>query len=301
LSAPSRFESIFAANALKGQTVFITGGGTGIGRCIAHEVAALGGTSVIGGRRIEPLESTVAEIVEAGGRADFVKVNVRDADEVAAVVDTIVQRHGRIDGLVNSAGGQFTSRADEISPNGWRSVVDLNLTGTFLVCREVFLGSMHEHGGSIVSIVADVRNGMPSRAHSGAARAGVMNLAKTLAIEWAPSEVRVNTIAPGPIYSTVFEEFSTERAGETVERLRRTPAGRIGTESEVSAAAVFLLSPAAAFMTGQTLYVDGGGSLTPETMPSLPTGLATKPFNGFHLARSEKPLLWTEQHDPANE
>lgn len=285
MSEQRRFRSVFRDDALAGQVVLVTGGGTGLGRCVVHEIAALGGTPVLAGRRPEPLRQTADEIEKAGGRADVVPLNIRDADTVAAGVAETVRRHGRIDGLVNNAGGQFAADVGDISPNGWRSVVDLNLTGTFLMTREVFHASMARHGGAVVSVVADMWNGMPSRAHAGAARAGVVNLTKTLAVEWAPHHVRVNAVAPGMFYSTVMDDYPAERRQEVFERARRIPAGRVGTESEFSAAVVFLLTAAAAFITGETVRVDGGGSLTPEPMAPLPAGDWMSPFNGFHLAR----------------
>jgi citronellol/citronellal dehydrogenase len=285
----ARYASVFRTDALADRVVLVTGGGTGLGRCIAHEVAALGAIAVLAGRRPEPLAHTAEEIRDAGGRADVVPFNIRDADAVAAGVAGIVGRHGRVDGLVNNAGGQFAAGAADISPNGWRSVVDLNLNGMFQVTREVFHSSMVHHGGAVVSVTADMWNGMPSRAHSGAARAGVVNLTKTLAVEWAPYRVRVNGVAPGMIFSTVMDDYPVAHQRTVQERARRIPAGRLGTESELSAAVVFLLTDAAAFINGETLRVDGGGSLTPEPPEPLPAGEWAPPFNGFHLAKQPVP------------
>jgi citronellol/citronellal dehydrogenase len=272
--------SIFRDGLLAGRVVLVTGGGTGIGKRIALEAAALGATVVVAARRQQPLETTVDEIVGAGGTADWMTLDIRDADAVEEAVETLVERYERIDGLVNNAGGQFPSRAEDISPNGWRTVVDLNLNGTFLMSRAVFRAAMAESGGSIVNIVADMWNGFPGMAHTGAARAGVVNLTSTLGVEWASRQVRVNAVAPGLIDSSGMDTYhpdirrAAQQAGEQI------PAGRLGTEAEVSAAVVFLLSPAAAFITGETLRVDGGGSL--HKMPLLPVDTDTPlpPFTG---------------------
>jgi citronellol/citronellal dehydrogenase len=279
------YRSVFRPDLLAGQTVLVTGGGTGIGRCIAHEVAALGGTPVLAARRAEPLETTAAEIREAGGTVDHLTVDIRDAEAIDAAVATVVERHGPIDALVNNAGGQFPAPADQISPNGWRTVVDLNLNGTFLVTRAVYAASMREHGGAVVSIVADMWNGFPFMAHTGAARAAVVNLTKSLAVEWAAQRVRVNAVAPGLIFSSGMDTYDPEVQRAAAATARKIPAGRIGTESETSSAVVFLLSEAAAFITGETIRVDGAASLLKQPMLPLGEGEALPAYDGFHLAR----------------
>lgn len=286
------YASVFRPGLFDGQVALVTGGGTGIGRCIAHELAALGATVVIAARREEHLRDTVAEVAEAGGRADRQVVNIRDEASVEEMVAAVVERHGRIDALVNNAGGQFPSAAEQISPNGWRTVIDLNLTGTFLVTRAVFNASMAAHGGAVVSITADARNGFPGMAHTGAARAGVENLTKTLAVEWASRHVRVNAVAPGTIYSSGMETYAEEFQRIAASGARRIPAGRVGTESEVSAAVCFLLSPAAGFITGETLRVDGGAPLQRVPMIDVGAVVSVPPFDGFHLAR-EVPEYWS--------
>lgn len=292
-----RYRSAFAPGLFDGTVVLITGGGTGIGRALAHELAALGATVVIAARREEPLLATVAEIAEAGGRADHVLVNIREQESIEAMVTEVLARHGRIDGLVNNAGGQFPSPAEAISPNGWRTVVDLNLNGTFLVTREVFNAWMGANGGAVVSVIADMWNGFPMMAHTGAARAGVENLTKTLATEWGPRGVRVNAVAPGTIYSSGMDTYEEGFARAIAEQASRIPAGRVGTESETSAAVVFLLSDAAAFITGETLKVDGGASLAKVQLTPLTAHDAIPAFDGFHLAR-ELPASWRGS-DPA--
>lgn len=280
----STFDSVFRAGLFTDQVALITGGGTGIGRCIAHELASLGATVVVAGRRLEPLETTVGEIQAAGGSADYVPLNIREEDVVKAAVTEIVERHGAINLLVNNAGGQFASPAAAMAIKGWRAVVDTNLTGTFLVTQEVFKQSMNRRGGAIVNIVADMWNGFPGMAHTGASRAGVVNLTKTLALEWSSANVRINAVAPGLVLSSGLKTYP-KAVLQTVRRLaKENPAGRAGTESEVSAAVAFLLSPAAAWINGETLRIDGAASL--QKAPLLPMMPPRNPvkWDGFHLA-----------------
>jgi citronellol/citronellal dehydrogenase len=273
--------SIYRPGLFAGRVVVITGGGTGIGRRIALELGGLGATVVLAARRSEPLEATAAEITAAGGTADWLTLDVRDADAVEESIGTIVERYERIHGLVNNAGGQFPARSEDISPNGWRTVVDLNLTGTFLVSRAVFRAAMSETGGSIVNIVADMWRGFPGMAHTGAARAGVVNLTKTLGVEWASRQVRVNAVAPGIIDSSGMDTYHPDIKAAAREGATRIPAGRMGTEAEVSAAVVLLLSDAAAFITGETVRVDGGGSLYSRPLLPIDIDEPIRPFTGL--------------------
>jgi citronellol/citronellal dehydrogenase len=272
--------SIFRPGLLDDRVVLVTGGGTGIGRRIALEAAALGATVVVAARRQELLEATVAAITDAGGTADWMTLDIRDADAVEEAAATLVERYERIDGLVNNAGGQFPARAEDISPNGWRTVVDLNLNGTFLMSRAIFRAAMADHGGSIVNIVADMWNGFPGMAHTGAARAAVVNLTATLGVEWASRHVRVNAVAPGLIDSSGMDTYHPDIRAAARKSGTKIPAGRLGTEAEVSAAVMFLLSPAAAFITGETLRVDGGGSLHKEPLLPIATDAPLPPFTG---------------------
>jgi citronellol/citronellal dehydrogenase len=279
------YSSLFRDGLFDDRVVLITGGGTGIGRCIAHEVAVLGGTAVLVGRREAPLKNTADEIRQLGGTAGYVTADIRKPEEVQAAVAQAVERHGHIDGLVNNAGGQFPVRAQDISPNGWRAVLELNLSGTFQVSQAVYAASMSERGGAIVCITAAVDNGFPLFAHAGAARAGVANLTKSLAIEWAPAGVRVNSVAPGIIFTSGVRQYPIDHQRNLADRTRSIPAGRPGTESEVAAAVTFLLSPAAAYVTGVTLGVDGGSGLA--ALPALAAQQAAGErsplpvFNGF--------------------
>ncbi len=279
----ARFESIFRPGLFEGRIAFVTGGGTGLGRCIAHELAALGATVAIGARRREPLERTADEIARAGGSCDLVQLNVRDEREVERAVGELIARHGRIDALVNNAGGQFVAPADQMSPNGWRAVIDLNLNGCFLVSHAVYRACMREHGGAIVNMLADIWTGYPGMAHMSAARAGIENLTRTLAMEWGRAGVRINCLAPGTILSSGLATYDADMQRFILEEGDHLPLGRLGTESEVSAAAAFLLSPAAAYITGETLRVDGGAQFQKRRL--LPVGhhRRSHPFHAFHL------------------
>lgn len=284
----SAYESVFRPNLFEGEVHVVTGGGSGIGRCTAHELASLGATVVITGRKAEKLDAVRAEIEADGGKVDTQAFDIRDEDVVKSSVAGILERHGRIDGLVNNAGGQYPSPLQMISKKGFDTVVATNLTGGFLMSREVFVQSMQkESGGAIVNVVADMWNGMPGMGHSGAARAGVVNLTKTAAYEWAPSHVRVNAVAPGYIASSGFDTYDAPMK-EILKTLKgHTPMRRHGTEAECSAAICFLLSPGAAFITGITVPIDGGAPLGTPVFP-LPDHEGSPEFNGFHLATTPK-------------
>mgnify|MGYP002629568104 CR=1 FL=1 len=282
-ASPNRYQSIYRDGLFLGQVALITGGGTGIGRCIAHELAALGAHVVIAGRRPEPLASTVLEIETTGGSASAATLDIRDQASVSATLQDIVSQHGRLDLLVNNAGGQFMSGAEDIRPKGWRAVIDTNLNGTFWVTQSAFQAWMGAHGGSIVSIVADMWNGFPGMSHTGAARAAVVNLTKTLAVEWAQHGIRVNAVAPGLILSSGMKTYPADVLEMIIPMMKRTPSARLGTEAEVSAAVVYLLSPAAAFTTGATIRVDGASSLAKVPMMPLDAHDALPAWSGFHL------------------
>jgi citronellol/citronellal dehydrogenase len=279
-----RFQSVFRDDLFAGQTALVTGGGTGIGRCIAHELARLGATVIVAGRRTEPLAAVVAEIRDAGGVAHAESMNIRDEDAVQAAVKSLVERHGHIGLLVNNAGGQFALPAVLIKPKGWKAVIETNLNGTWFVTQALFAQTMRKHGGAVVSIVADMWNGFPGMAHTGAARAGVVNLMQTLAIEWAAAGVRLNCVAPGFVLSSGLHNYPDPVRKMAREVFVSGPAGRPATESEVSAATCFLLSPAAAYISGTTVRVDGGSSLHKDLMlPISGQHDKIKPFHGFHL------------------
>jgi len=287
------YESIFKPELFSGQVIIVTGGGSGIGRCTAHELAALGALVVLTGRRIEKLETVAAEIREDGGKADVIAFDIRDEDAVIASVSDILERHAKIDGLVNNAGGQFPARLEDISSNGWNAVVATNLNGGFLVSREVYRKWMKAHGGAMVNIIADMWRSMVEMGHSGAARAGMMSFTETAAVEWGPDGVRVNAVAPGWVMSSGFDTYDDPEIRKRFSEMPNyVPIKRIGTEAELSAAIAFLLSPAASFITGSCIRVDGGVPNTCINIP-LPDGESRiEPYEGFH--RAVKPSVLDE-------
>jgi len=201
----------------------------------------------------------------------------------------VAAEHGPVAGLVNNAGGQFPAPLMMISKRGFDAVVANNLTGGFLMMRELFNQSMEQHGGAIVNMTADFRNGMPGMGHSGAARAGMSNLTQTAAFEWAHAGVRVNAVAPGWIASSGMDSYGPAMRS-IIPRLKdHVPLKRLGLEAEVSAAIVFLLSPAAAFISGVTLQIDGAASLGSEIFP-LGNSSKSVPFDGFHRATTPEAL-----------
>jgi citronellol/citronellal dehydrogenase len=277
------YRSIFHPSLFAGQTVWVTGGGSGIGRCVAHELAALGALVVISGRTADKLDRVAAEIGEDGGRCATRPFDIRDEEAVRANVASVVAEHGPVHGLVNNAGGQFPAPMQGISKKGFEAVVANNLTGGFLMMREVFNQSMHKHGGAIVNMTADFRNGMPGMAHSGAARSGMSNLTMTAAYEWASAGVRVNAVAPGWVASSGMDTYGGAMRSLIPKLKAHVPLARLATEAEISAAIVFLLSPGAAFITGITVQIDGGSSLGSAVFP-LVSHDRSRPFDGFHRA-----------------
>lgn len=287
------YQSIYAPGLFDGQTVVITGGGSGLGRCTAHELAHLGAHVVITGRNQDKLDTVVAEIAEDGGSVSAHVCDIRDEEAVRATVATIIAERGRIDALVNNAGGQYKSPLKDISTKGFEAVVRNNLTGGFIMMRETFTQWMSEHGGAIVNIIADISNGWPGMGHSGAARGGMLTLTETAACEWAEHGVRVNALAPGGIASSGFDTYSeADRAYFREQAVPVIPLRRFGTESEISAGIVYLLSPAAAYVTGSTLRVDGG---TPNWRGGWPLQGTdhTPAFNGFHRGSAPSVLAGT--------
>jgi citronellol/citronellal dehydrogenase len=280
------YRSVFRPGLFAGQTIVVTGAGSGIGRCTAHELASLGAHVVLVGRTLAKLEAVAGEIREDGGAASHHACDIRDEEAVRATVAAVLAARGRIHGLVNNAGGQFPADLAGISARGWQAVIANNLTGGFLVARECYTQCMREHGGAIVNMLADMWNGMPGMGHSGAARAGMLNLTETAAAEWAP--VRVNAVAPGWIASSGMDTYP-EAMQPLIQSLpRHVPAQRLGTEAEVSAAIVFLLSEAAAFVSGACLRIDGAAPNARRHW-KIAASRPSPEFDGFH--RSRKPRV----------
>jgi len=276
------YRSVFRPGLFAGQTVIVTGGGSGIGRCTAHELAALGAHVVLVGRTETRLQAVSAEIVADGGSASHAACDIRDEDAVKATVAGVLASRGRIHGLVNNAGGQFPAPLAGISAKGWQAVLANNLTGGFLVARECYNQCLREHGGAIVNMLADMWAGMPGMGHSGAARAGMLNFTETAACEWAP--VRVNAVAPGWIASSGMDTYPEAMKPLIRSLPQHVPAHRFGTESEVSAAIVFLLSEAAAFVSGACLRIDGAAPNARRHW-MMSGGKPSPSYDGFHRSR----------------
>jgi len=244
-----------------GQTVIVTGGGTGLGKAIAVEFARAGARVGILSRSPEHLEKGVQAVAACGGTAVGAAADIRDAGQIAAAFDTIEQALGPVTLLINNAAGNFPAPAEKISPNGWRSITQIVLDGTFFCSREFALRRLAAGGGgAIVNIVATYAwTGGPATAASAAAKAGVVNLTQTLAVEWAPDNIRVNGIAPGRFVHDDMPARMT--AGEGQDPGSNIPAQRTGDVRELGWAATFLCSPFASYITGHTLVVDGGNWL----------------------------------------
>jgi citronellol/citronellal dehydrogenase len=290
----SGYRSAFAPGLFTGQVVIVTGGGSGIGRCTAHELASLGATVVLVGRKADKLHATAQEIREDGGTASTQVCDIRQEDAVKACVAAVLAQHGRMDGLVNNAGGQFMAPLAHISAKGWEAVVNTNLTGGFLMARECFAQHMAAHGGAVVNIVADMWGSMPGMGHSGAARAGMVSFTETAAYEWAQHGVRVNAVAPGYIASNGMDQYPPEAGARLREMRKMVPQGRFGNEAETSSVIVFLLSPAASFVSGSVYRVDGARPQAREgwgqlcAAPEVQQRNAVKAFEGFHRCVAPK-------------
>ena len=245
---------------LKGKAALVTGGGSGIGAGIAKMLAAQGAKVALVGRTLEKLETVASQIRDAGGEARASAADVRDYAALDGAITGAADAFGGLDILVNSAAGNFLAPAASLSANGFRSVIDIDLCGTFNSCRSAF-AHLSKKGGSIVSITATQATvATPLQCHAGAAKAGIEKLTRDLALEWARSGIRVNAVAPGPIEGTEgMSRLAPAGAGDALKK--RVPLARYGTIEEVCEAVLFLVSPAGAYVTGSTILVDGGTSL----------------------------------------
>ena len=262
---------MFATPVLEGQTAIVTGGGTGIGLAIARALGRLGATVAIASRDEAHRAAGAAALERDGARALAVPVDVRDPAAVEAMVGEVVRATGRVDILVNNAAGNFICRAEDLSPNGWNAVIGIVLNGSFYCSRAVGRHLIERGGGgSIVSILANYAwTGSAGTIHSASAKAGVMAMTQTLAVEWARHKIRVNAIAPGPIESpgAARQLWSSDAAVDAI--TAGVPLGRWGRADEIADSVSFLVSPHAAYITGEVLTVDGGQWLNRGTFSFL--------------------------------
>ena len=267
-------ESIFRPGLFAGDVAVVTGGGTGIGLAVAREIGRLGARLALCGRRPEPLEAAAAALQAEGLEVHQGPADIRKPEQVEAFVDAVLARFGSVSVLVNNAGGQFPSPAEHLSPKGFEAVVRNNLLGTWTMTHAVARRAMiPARRGRIVNITAQVSRGFPGMAHTGAARAGVENLTRTLAVEWAVHGLRVNAVAPGIIKTSGTAQYPEEFLDMS---RRATPLKRLGTAEEVSHLVTYLASPQADFVTGQVFAIDGGFGLwgspwqLPDDVPQSP-------------------------------
>jgi citronellol/citronellal dehydrogenase len=247
---------IFAPGLLDGQVCVVSGAGTGLGRYSALELIRLGATVVACGRRAEPIESMVAEAEGLAGKAEAVAMDIRDDVAVDALFDGVMDRHGQLDVLVNNAGGQFLSPAEAISPKGFRTVIELNVVGTWLMTHAAATKAfIPQERGKVLSVTLSPHNGMPGMVHSGAARAAVENMMRTLSVEWARFGIRLCALAAGQFGT---ETMRTKYPPEVVAAVPATiPLQRLGTEEEWAWLIAYLASPAGDFFSGTTITMDG--------------------------------------------
>ncbi len=256
-------ETVYRDDLLQGQTALISGGGTGIGKAIAFLFARLGANIMICGRREPLLIETCEQLNELGAEADYMAMSIREPDAVEKLIDKTWQRFGKLDQLINNAGGQFAKPALDLSPKGWNAVIDTNLNGTWYMtqaCARKWVD--HDHPGSVTNIILDYYRGMPTIAHSSASRAAVDNLSRTLAVEWSQYNIRVNSIAPGAIESNGFNQYPRAFLKGFY---NSNPMRTLGSVQDIAEGCVYLAAASGKFITGETLVIDGGGRLWGET------------------------------------
>jgi len=247
---------IFRSDLLEGQVCLVSGAGSGLGRASAVELGRLGATVVGCGRRPEPIAETAEMVTAAGGKGEAEAMDIRDEEAVDALVDKVLERHGKLDVLLNNAGGQFLSPAEAITPKGFRTVLELNVMGTWLMTHAAATKAfIPQGGGKVLSVTLSPHAGMPGMVHSGAARAAVENMMKTLSIEWAQHGVKLCALAAGHFDT---ETLRTKYPAVVVENVAKTiPLGRMGTEEEWAWLVAYLASPAGDFYSGTTITMDG--------------------------------------------
>ena len=260
--------TVYRSDLFAGQTALVSGAGSGLGRGIAHLFARLGANLVICGRRTEPLEEVTADLkARYGAKTLAVPMTIRDPDAVQALIDQSYDAFGRLDVLVNNGGGQFPKPSLDLSVNGWNAVIDTNLNGTWYMMQTAARRWVADGtAGNIVNIVADFWRGMPQIAHTAAARAGVTYLTRSVAVEWAEHNIRVNCVAPGMCETEGFQHYPEGTFGE--ERMVYANAMRhTGDVHDIAEACIYLAAPSAKFITGECLTVDGGQQLWGEWWP----------------------------------
>ena len=251
---------MFSTDILNGRVALITGGASGIGLEIATGYARHGATVVVASRNQERLDAAVAELAKQGLTLHAFRMDVRNYEEVEATIERTVDQFGSLDILINNAAGNFHCPTAQLSPNGWRTVIDIDLNGTFYGCRAGYKHLKNsQYGGCIISIITMLGvSGWPGAAHAAAAKAGILSLSRTLAVEWGDDRIRVNTISPGPIGDTEgVKRLYQETGREELER-KKTALGRFGRKTDIANAAIYLASDLANYMTGENMVVDGG-------------------------------------------
>jgi peroxisomal 2,4-dienoyl-CoA reductase len=261
LAHPKR--AVFSPDALAGRIALITGGSSGIGLGIAEAFAALGASLVITGRKPDKLAEAERHLRDGGARVLAIAADVRDYAATRGVIDRTLEEFGALDVLVNNAAGNFNCPFADMSPNGWRAVVDIDLNGTFNFCHNAFQAlKASRFGGRVINIsLAQVESGWPGAAHAASAKAGVTALTRSLAVEWGPHGIRINNVLPGPIEGTEGLRKLYEARGEAEKELGRMALGHFGETDDIAMACAFLASPAGDFITGADLAVDGGRAL----------------------------------------